>query len=252
MKWAFAFLCAAIAGAARADELDTLVAAYPQTLSGRDDRHIVFRDGTALDAGRLDSDVPFETVLRAPSIRDQFLLAYPVDRLTKPPVIDDDPGRIRNKAFFDHMYGDCRKGEVEPHLVTITWLPRSADKRIEITSVNGVAEALKAVSREIDALPRRIRRAAYPIAGTYVCRSVADNSQPSMHAYGAAIDLNLAYSSYWYWDDPPRYRNTMPQAIIDIFERHGFIWGGKWYHYDTMHFEYRPELLPLAQPTASR
>jgi hypothetical protein len=29
-----------------------------------------------------------------------------------------------------------------------------------------------------------------------------------------------------------------------IFEKHGFIWGGKWYHYDTMHFEYRPELLP--------
>ena len=32
--------------------------------------------------------------------------------------------------------------------------------------------------------------------------------------------------------------------IVEIFERHGFIWGGKWYHYDTMHFEYRPELLP--------
>jgi len=27
----------------------------------------------------------------------------------------------------------------------------------------------------------------------------------------------------------------MPQEIVDIFERHGFIWGGKWYHYDTMH-----------------
>ena len=32
-------------------------------------------------------------------------------------------------------------------------------------------------------------------------------------------------------------------AALEIFERHGFIWGGKWYHYDTMHFEYRPELL---------
>jgi hypothetical protein len=30
---------------------------------------------------------------------------------------------------------------------------------------------------------------------------------------------------------------------VDIFERHGFIWGGKWGHFDTMHFEYRPELL---------
>jgi len=39
------------------------------------------------------------------------------------------------------------------------------------------------------------------------------------------------------------YKNKIPQGIIDIFEKHGFIWGGKWYHYDTMHFEYRPELL---------
>jgi len=38
----------------------------------------------------------------------------------------------------------------------------------------------------------------------------------------------------------------MPQQIVDIFERHGFIWGGKWYHYDTMHFEYRPELLGMS------
>ena len=38
------------------------------------------------------------------------------------------------------------------------------------------------------------------------------------------------------------YKNEIPREIVDIFEKHGFIWGGKWYHYDTMHFEYRPEL----------
>ena len=27
-------------------------------------------------------------------------------------------------------------------------------------------------------------------------------------------------------------------------ERRGFIWGGKWYHHGTVHFAYRPELLP--------
>jgi hypothetical protein len=32
-------------------------------------------------------------------------------------------------------------------------------------------------------------------------------------------------------------------SLIKIFEKYGFIWGGKWNHYDTMHFEYRPELL---------
>ena len=41
----------------------------------------------------------------------------------------------------------------------------------------------------------------------------------------------------------PRYRNRVPFDIVAVFERHGFIWGGKWSHFDTMHFEYRPELL---------
>ena len=45
----------------------------------------------------------------------------------------------------------------------------------------------------------------------------------------------------------PVWRNRVPAAIVEIFERHGFIWGGKWYHYDTMHFEYRPELIALAK-----
>jgi hypothetical protein len=27
---------------------------------------------------------------------------------------------------------------------------------------------------------------------------------------------------------------------------YGFIWGGKWLFFDTMHFEYRPEILILS------
>lgn len=42
------------------------------------------------------------------------------------------------------------------------------------------------------------------------------------------------------------YRNRIPADVVQAFERHGFIWGGRWYHYDTMHFEYRPELLARA------
>jgi hypothetical protein len=43
------------------------------------------------------------------------------------------------------------------------------------------------------------------------------------------------------------YRNEIPWEIVEIFERHGFVWGGKWYHYDTMHFEYRPEIVLSAE-----
>ena len=64
-----------------------------------------------------------------------------------------------------------------------------------------------------------------------------------MHTYAAAIDINMKYANYWRWESEPKWQNKIPVAVIRIFERHGFIWGGYWYHYDTMHFEYRPELL---------
>lgn len=34
-----------------------------------------------------------------------------------------------------------------------------------------------------------------------------------------------------------------PEEVVNVFENHGFIWGGKWRNYDTIHFEYRPELI---------
>lgn len=240
---AAAWLCV---GAARADALDVLVAAYPRTLAGRDGNRVLFRNGVSLDVGRLDDGTPFAALLTHASVRDQLLIPYPAGPMAAAPP--DDPGRLRNKAFFDAMYGDCRKGEVEPRLVPLVWLPKAWGHTIRITAVNGVAARLEAVSEAIDALPPDIRRAAWPIAGTYACRGVADRGQPSMHAYGAAIDLNLAASNYWLWekDGGLRYRNRMPEAIVAAFERQGFIWGGKWRHFDTMHFEYRPELLPLA------
>ena len=42
-------------------------------------------------------------------------------------------------------------------------------------------------------------------------------------------------------------QTAYPREIVAAFEAQGFIWGGKWYHYDIMHFEYRPELLAKAQ-----
>ena len=71
-----------------------------------------------------------------------------------------------------------------------------------------------------------------------------------MHGYAAAIDINVHYSDYWLWTQQKTgqfpWINRIPPQIVEVFERHGFIWGGKWYPFDTMHFEYRPELINLA------
>jgi hypothetical protein len=195
------------------------------------------------------SEKSFDQLLRNASILDQFRLRYPIGRQAGSPGVNSDPGRFRNEEFFQRMYGDCRTGEVNRHLVAITWLPKSWGKTVQLTNVNRVAQRMEVISSEIDALPETVKRAAYPSAGTVSCRPVADTGKMSMHAYAAAIDLNLEFSDYWLWQQNKNvntYRKRMPYEIVEAFERHGFIWGGKWFHYDTMHFEYRPELLGIS------
>jgi hypothetical protein len=93
------------------------------------------------------------------------------------------------------------------------------------------------------------------LGGTFNWRKVAGTDRLSNHSFGAAIDLNVDKSAYWRWQPaaalPSFSRLNWPTEIIEAFERHGFIWGGKWYHYDTMHFEYRPELIEFARSAAA-
>jgi hypothetical protein len=227
--------------------LDALVRAYPDQLVGYDSVDLIWRDGTRMPLSDGRPVKSFAEMLRHGSLLDQLRLPYPAGATGAVPGPDDDPGRIRNRAFFDKMYGDCWKGEVSLRLVPVVWLPRGWGRSIRITSVNGVAERIAAVSEALDALPDAVKRYAYPPAGTYNCRTVADTGEPSMHSWGAAIDISSAHADYWLWHGSGRIEagpvNRIPLEIVSVFERHGFIWGGKWSHYDTMHFEYRPELL---------
>jgi hypothetical protein len=90
-------------------------------------------------------------------------------------------------------------------------------------------------------------------------RNIASSESRSYHAYGAAIDLLPralgGLETYWpwtsrnnpeWWNVPYSRRSHPPDEVIKAFESFGFIWGGKWRYYDTMHFEYRPEILILS------
>ena len=136
--------------------------------------------------------------------------------------------------------------------MSIVWLPRKWGKPLRVTRINGVAEKLAAVSAELDRLPARFDRYLFPPAGTLNCRPIAGTDRMSAHGSATAVDIATAPAHYWRWsprslDGTIPYRNEIPPEIVEIFERHGFIWGGKWYHFDTMHFEYRPELLGAAR-----
>ena len=78
----------------------------------------------------------------------------------------------------------------------------------------------------------------------------------SMHGFGLALDLIPKSFNrkevYWKWSRvfnkkwykiPLNKRWSPPQEVIDAFENNGFVWGGKWSRFDTIHFEYRPEIL---------
>lgn len=230
--------------------IDSLVAVYPAHLAGSDGQNLIWRDGTRMPYSDGRRDKSFEELLASPTIKDQFAYRYSLGPAKKPPGVNEDPGRIRYEPFFLKMYGDCRRGEVARRLKTIPWLPRRGGGSIQATTINGVADQLAAISKELDTLPAELTRFMIPSAGAYNCRSVRHTQRLSMHAYGAAIDLNERYADYWLWKKPSHrfvLKNRIPQAIVDVFERHGFIWGGKWFHYDTMHFEYRPELIFLAK-----
>jgi hypothetical protein len=70
-------------------------------------------------------------------------------------------------------------------------------------------------------------------SGCYASRTVARSptAPPSQHAYGAAIDINAPENPY---GSTP----TMDHRVVDIFEQHGFLWGGDFLIPDGMHFEY--------------
>ena len=226
-------------------EMEWLMSAYPTHIIDFDNNCIVFADSSKIifDDGKQKSA---EELIKNPDVQDIFAYSYPKGK-TDVPVKFQDAGRIRNDDFFKKIYGKTAV-EVRKNLVTIVWCPKLLGQKLRISTINNVDKHLMAVSAELDEHPEW--KDYLNSAGTFNWRTVrGTNNRLSTHSFGIAIDLNTKYSNYWQWDCKCTtenvdlsYRNKIPQGIIDIFEKHGFIWGGKWYHYDTMHFEYRPEL----------
>lgn len=217
-----------------------LKAAYPDFIDKIVDDQVVFADGTTMpwDDGR---EKTFEQRLDDSDIEDMFFTRY--DDRTTPPEYLSDPGRSRSESLFKKMYGST-PAEVQRNLVNVNWM----GKNIRFTRVNGAADSLRKVIAELERRPHL--KKYLPCSGTFYWRNVRGANRLSAHSYGIAIDIAVAGSDYWLWRNPRasettriKYANRIPAEIVDVFRRYGFIWGGAWYHYDTMHFEFRPEIL---------
>jgi len=221
-----------------------MMSVYPDYIEGFDGKYLIMRDNTKIlyDDGKQKTT---EELLNKPDIED--MLRQPYINGIYIPSKGEDAGRIRNENLMKAMYGNSAK-EVRANLTEIVWCPDLVGTKISITKINNVHLQLQKVSEELNKHPEL--KPYLTGATTFNWRIIRGTNRLSTHSFGTSVDLNVKYSNYWQWDCrctnenvTLKYKNQIPQKIVDIFEEHGFIWGGKWYHYDTMHFEYRPELL---------
>ncbi len=250
------FLCCLIAPSifASSDHLDlrfkALQKAYPE-IKAIQSKNIVWADGTLMPLNQpMHPNLPHQ-IFSNPTLLDQLLSPCYVPG--KPLVgfkPEDDPGRIRYEPFFRKIYGNSAEN-VEKNLVIIDWMPKIFGKKfpLKVTRIHHIDQKIRAISQQLEQLVQK-NPALKPFlnhpAGTFYWRFIAGTHQLSEHSFGIALDINAAHSNYWQWDLKKghfKYHNTIPWPIVAVFEKEGFIWGGKWLHYDTMHFEYRPEVI---------
>jgi hypothetical protein len=164
----------------------------------------------------------------------------------------------RSQRFFDTLWRAHTKEEAYNRVKTIRFLGR--DMLVHYAIMEELALVEERIQREAQTSVQ-VRQWINELntISAWNWRDIADTQNRSFHAYGAALDLlpksQRGFQTYWLWTSqaypewwavPYEKRLHPPEAVIKAFEAYGFVWGGKWLFFDTMHFEYRPEILILS------
>lgn len=188
------------------------------------------------------------------TIGDMFTYRYPLAFDLGPRRTPwHDPGRVRDDALFRALwFGDAATARASLAVARYTGYSTAADFRV--TSKRCVHAQLQAALAEIATHGAGMDRFLVPNGGTFNWRTISGTTRLSAHSFGIAVDFNSELGGYWRWSgaapgQAAAYDNRYPPELVQAMERHGFIWGGKWHHFDGMHFEYRPELILYARLT---
>lgn len=187
----------------------------------------------------------FAQKLSNPDLQDMLEQIYPLTPIKHVMEVDYDPGRARIYSLLKEVYGDSRSA-VEGNLKRAGGNFRFNGNNLASKSMSNAIKELSDISRSNGKVSRNV----FPLNGTYNYRVISGTNMLSPHAFGIAIDLVTQSSDYWKWASVKKANSRLssyPAEIAEIFEKNNFIWGGKWSHFDIMHYEYRPEIILKAK-----
>ena len=146
--------------------------------------------------------------------------------------------QILPQAILKHRFGEFavhldRGDEV---VVQPSWVERNVVAATvpilgTVSCHRAMITALRRAMAELErrGLERLVDRGDY--AGCFAAKDIPTTGAVSRHAWGLAIDLNAAANPYGE-------RSTQDRRLVEVMERNGFAWGGRWPTQDAMHFEY--------------
>lgn len=222
--------------------------AYPEEISSveKDENnkiYVVMKSGKRIlyDDKKVKT---FNEQLANGDLQDMMEQIYPLGDIHELSELGYDPGRIRDYDFLKEVYGHSKE-QVQSNLTVV----KMGYRNLQFSKKNKADYYLNNVMKELVPLGEArndIRICMYPPGGTFNYRYISGTGQLSPHSFGIAIDLAKDDRDYWQWasrEAGEKRLQEYPREIVKIFEKNYFIWGGKWSHFDILHFEYRPELI---------
>lgn len=233
-------------------DLLCLMLAYPEFISGVErgsnkEVYVLMKSGKKLlyDDKR---EKTYDQKLADADLQDTMEMLYPLNDISELMKDNYDPGRVRSYALLNEVYGGSKQ-KIEQNLKGVS----IGGKVCSFNKINGAADALQQAAKEISILAEsnnKIYSNVFPVNGTYNYRVIAGTNQLSPHAYAIAIDFKSDKRDYWKWasrEQGQKRIDEYPRDFVRALEENNFIWGGKWAHFDILHFEYRPELIIKAK-----
>lgn len=190
----------------------------------------------------------FDQKLSNPDLQDMMQQAYPLTSINSLMDINFDPGRCRVYSLLNEVYGSS-KHQVELNLKNVN----TGSGRSQFNGNNNASTSLNNVMKELIPLSQNrkdIASCLYPCNGTFNYRIIAGTGRLSPHGFGIAIDLARDNRDFWKWASREQGEKRLisySKEMVEVFEKNNFVWGGKWGHFDILHFEYRPEIILKAR-----